>query len=248
MNLFDLQGKKALVTGASNPRGLGRGMAQGLQQAGADVAILGRSETVFDVAEEAGFAPVQADLSNRTELARGFEEAVEVLGTIDILINSHGVQRRDRAERFSLDDWDLVLEVNLTSVFQLCQLAARIMLPKGQGKIINIGSMLTFSGGVRVPAYTASKGGIGQLTKALANEWARHGINVNAIAPGYMATDMNEALLDNPERNRAILGRLPAGRWGTPGDLRGAAVFLASPASDYVHGAIIPVDGGWLAR
>lgn len=248
MNLFDLQGKKALVTGASNARGLGHGMAQGLQQAGAQVAILGRSDTVFDVAEEDGFAPVQADLANRTELARGFREAAEALGTIDILINSHGIQRRDWAERFSLEDWDLVLEINLTSVFELCQLAARIMLPKGHGKIINIASMLTFSGGVRVPAYTASKGGIGQLTKALANEWAGHGINVNAIAPGYMATDMNEALLTDPDRNRAILDRLPAGRWGTPDDLQGTAVFLASPASDYVHGAIIPVDGGWLAR
>jgi 2-deoxy-D-gluconate 3-dehydrogenase len=223
-------------------------MAQGLQQAGAEVAILGRSDSVFDVAEEDGFIPVQADLSHRLELRRGFNESVEALGTLDILINSHGIQRRERAEAFPLDDWDLVLEINLTSVFELCQLAAKIMLEKGYGKIINIASMLTFSGGIRVPAYAASKGGIGQLTKALANEWARQGINVNAIAPGYMATDMNEALVNDPDRNKNILARLPVGRWGTPNDMQGAAIFLASHASDYVHGAIIPVDGGWLAR
>lgn len=248
MNLFDLHGKCALVAGASSPGGLGRGMARGLQQAGADVAILGRSNNVYEVAAGDGFAPIQADLSVRPELQRGFREAVEALGTLDILVNSHGIQRRARAEAFTLEDWDLVLEVNLTSVFELCRLAATVMLEKGYGKIINIASMLTFSGGIRVPAYAASKGGVGQLTKALANEWANEGINVNAIAPGYMATDMNKALVEDPERNEKILSRLPVGRWGRPDDLQGAVVFLASRASDYVHGVIVPVDGGWLAR
>lgn len=248
MNLFDLTGKKALVTGAGNPRGLGRGMAQGLQEAGAEVAILSRSSRVFDVAKEDGFIAVQADLADRSQLKRGFQEVVSKLGTLDILLNNHGTQRRHKAELFPMEEWDLVLEVNLTSVFQLCQLAAHIMLEKGYGKIINIASMMTFSGGITIPAYTASKGGIGQLTKALANEWAGRGINVNAIAPGYMATDLTKALWEDPVRNREILERLPVGRWGKPDDLKGTAVFLASCASDYVHGAVIPVDGGWLSR
>ncbi len=248
MNLFDLTGRKALVTGAGNPRGLGRGMAQGLKEAGAEVAILSRSDTVFQVAEEDGFVPVQADLSDRMDLRRGFQEALDMLGTLDILVNNHGVQRRHAAEAFPVEDWDLVLEVNLTSVFQLCQLAAQVMFEKGYGKIINIASMMTFSGGVNIPAYAASKGGIGQLTKALANEWAGRGINVNAIAPGYMATDLTRALVDDPLRYKQILERIPAGRWGGPDDLKGATVFLAARAADYLHGAVIPVDGGWLAR
>ncbi len=248
MDLFDLTGKKTLVTGAGSPRGLGRGMAQGLQQAGAEVAILSRSARVFDVAKEDGFIAVQADLSDRADLKRGFHEAVERLGTLDILINSHGITRRHKAEVFPIGDWDVVLEVNLTSVFELCQLAAHIMLQKGYGKIINVASMLTFSGGLLVPSYAASKGGVGQLTKALANEWAGRGINVNAIAPGYMATDMTRPLKDDPVRNQQVLNRLPAGRWGTPDDLKGAAIFLASRASDYLHGVILPVDGGWLSR
>ncbi len=248
MDLFDLTGKRALVTGAGSANGLGRGMARGLKEAGAEVAVLSRSNGVFDVARADGFIAVQADLSDRTELVRGFRDAVGKLGTIDILINSHGIQRRHQAESFPIEEWDLVLEVNLTSVFELCKLAARIMLEKGYGKIINVASMLTFSGGVTVPAYAASKGGIGQVTKALANEWAGRGINVNAIAPGYMATDMNRNLMNDPVRNEQILRRLPAGRWGTPEDIKGVAVFLASKASDYLHGAIIPVDGGWLSR
>jgi len=246
--LFDLTGRKALVTGAGRPRGLGRGMAQGLAEAGATVAILSRSERVFAVAEEDGFLGVQADLSDRHELKRGFQEAVAKLGGLDILVNSHGITRRHKAEEFPIEDWDEVIEVNLTSVFQLCQLAGHIMLEKGRGKIINIASMLSFSGGITVPAYAASKGGVAQLTKALANEWAGRGVNVNAIAPGYMATDLTQAILDDPVRNKEILDRLPAGRWGSPADLKGAAIFLASAASDYVHGAVIPVDGGWLAR
>jgi 2-deoxy-D-gluconate 3-dehydrogenase len=228
MNLFDLTGKKALVTGGGSPRGLGRGMARGLKEAGAEVAILSRTERVFAVAKEDGFIPVQADLSDRDDLKRGFDEAVARLGTLDILITSHGIQRRHKAELFPIEDWDRVLEVNLTSVY--------------------IASIATFSGGFTIPAYAASKGGIGQLTKAFANEWAPHGINVNAIAPGYMATDMVTALMDDPVRNQQILERIPAGRWGTPDDLQGTTVFLASRASDYVHGVIIMVDGGWQSR
>ena len=248
MDLFDLTGQKALVTGAGSPRGLGRGMARGLQAAGAEVAILSRSDRVVTVAREDGFIPIQADLSDRADLKRGFREAVQKLGALDILINSHGVQRRHKAEQFPIEDWDMVIEVNLTSIFELCQLAAHIMLEKGYGKIINVASMLTFSGGFNIPAYAASKGGVGQLTKALANEWAGRGINVNAIAPGYLASDLIKPLMDDPVRSRQLLERIPAGRWGAPDDLRGTAVFLASRASDYVHGAIIPVDGGWLAR
>ncbi len=248
MHLFDLTGRKALVTGAGSARGLARAIAQGLKEAGAEVAILDRANTVFDVAQQDGFIPVQADLADRNDLERGFLEAVGKLGTLDVLVNSHGTQRRHKAEEFPLDDWDWVLEVNLTSVFRLCQLAAHIMLQKGYGKIINMASLLSFSGGVTAPAYTASKGGVGQLTKAFANEWACRGINVNAIAPGYMATEMNMALVNDPVRGRQILERIPAGRWGTPNDIKGVAVFLASCASDYMHGTIIPVDGGWLSR
>jgi 2-dehydro-3-deoxy-D-gluconate 5-dehydrogenase len=248
MKLFDLTGRKALVTGAGSVQGLARGIAQGLQAAGAEVAILDRSESVFEVARHDGFHAVQADLGDRLALQRGFEDAVARLGTLDILVNSHGIQRRHQAEIFPLEDWDQVLEINLTSVFQLCQLAARVMIPRRYGKIINIASMLTFTGGITVPAYAASKGGIGQLTKALSNEWVPHGINVNAIAPGYMDTDMNTALKQDATRYQQIIDRIPAGRWGTPADIQGVAVFLASRASDYLCGTVIPVDGGWLAR
>lgn len=248
MELFDLTGKQALVTGAGGPEGLGRAMARGLKEAGATVAILSRSKRVFQVAKEDGFIPIQADLTDRADLKRGFDLAVEKLGTLDILVNSHGVQRRHKAEVFPIEDWDLVLETNLTSVFELCQLAARVMLEKGYGKIINVASMQTFFGGITIPAYAASKGAIGQLTKALANDWAGRGISVNAIAPGYMDTPMNAALISHPQRSVEILARIPAGRWGSPDDMIGAAIFLASSASDYIHGAIIPVDGGWLGR
>ncbi len=192
--------------------------------------------------------PIQADFGDKEQLQRAFEESLAQLGTLDILIVSHGIQRRAPAEEFPLDTWQQVLEVNLTSVFLLNQLAGRVMLAKGRGKIINIASLLSFSGGLTVPAYAAAKGGVGQLTKALSNEWARRGVNVNAIAPGYMATEMNEALINNPARNQQILDRIPAGRWGQPEDMKGAAVFLASSASDYINGVIIPVDGGWMGR
>lgn len=252
VELFDLSGKKALVSGGS--RGLGRGMAEGLLEAGADVAILGQTELVFqtarDLGEQAGRPvwPLQVDLSDRAGVRQVFEAGLEKLGTLDILVVSHGIQRRYPAEEFPLEAWDEVLEVNLTSVFLLDQLAARVMLPKGKGKIINIASLLSFSGGITVPAYAAAKGGIAQLTKALSNEWAGRGVNVNAIAPGYMDTDMNTALLNDPERNRTISERIPAGRWGQPADMKGLVVFLASDASDYVNGVIIPVDGGWMGR
>lgn len=246
--MFDLTGLKALVTGAGNTRGLARGIAQGLRAAGAEVAILDRSESVFEVAQQDGFHAIQADLGNRDALRHGFTDAVARLGTLDILVNGHGIQRRHSAEMFPLEDWDQVIEINLTSVFHLCQLAARVMIPRRHGKIINIASVLTFTGGITVPAYAASKGGIGQLTKALSNDWAPHGINVNAVAPGYMDTNMNTALTQDATRNQQITDRIPAGRWGIPEDLQGVAVFLASRASDYVCGAVIPVDGGWLAR
>lgn len=252
MGLFDLGGRKALVTGGS--RGLGQAIAEGLLEAGARVAILSRSKRILNAAEELEataeqeVVAIQADLSDRGQLSRAFEECLERLGTLDILVVGHGIQRRARAEDFAIEDWDAVLEVNLTSMFLLNQLAGRVMLDRGGGKIVNIASMMSFSGGISVPAYAAAKGGVAQLTKALANEWAGRGVNVNAIAPGYMATDMTGALKADPKRNRSILDRIPAGRWGVPADLKGAAVFLASDASEYVHGVVMPVDGGWMAR
>jgi 2-deoxy-D-gluconate 3-dehydrogenase len=229
-------------------------MAEAMLEARADVALLGRSPRVLSSAKELGnkvgrnVVPIQADLSHRDQLHRAFDECIEKLGALDILIVSHGIQRRHPAEDFPAEDWDEVLEVNLTSMFLLNQLAGRVMLAKGKGKIINIASMMTFFGGFTIPAYAAAKGGVAQLTKAFSNEWAGRGVNVNAIAPGYMATEMNEALIADPERNSMILARIPAGRWGQPDDMKGAAVFLASDASDYISGAIIPVDGGWLGR
>jgi 2-deoxy-D-gluconate 3-dehydrogenase len=247
MKYFDLTGKKTLVTGGS--RGLGRAMAEAVLEAGADIAILGSSDRVFTTAEEMGnVIPIQADLSERNQLHWAFEECVEKLGSLDILIVSHGIQRRYPAEDFPIEDWDHVLEVNLTSMFLLNQLAGRVMLAKGKGKIINIASLLSFLGGITIPAYAAAKGGVTQLTKAFSNEWAGRGVNVNAIVPGYMATEMNQALIANSERNKMILARIPAGRWGRPADMKGVAIFLASDASDYLCGAVIPVDGGWLGR
>jgi 2-deoxy-D-gluconate 3-dehydrogenase len=252
VELFDLTGRKALVTGGS--RGLGRGMAEGLLKAGADVAIMSSSDAIFSAAEalgqEAGrpVHPLQADLSDRAQLRRAFDEGLEKLGALDILVVNHGIQRRSPAEDFPVEEWDMVLEVNLTSMFLLNQLAGRVMLAQGHGKIINVASLLSFSGGFTVLAYAAAKGGVAQLTKALANEWAGRGINVNAIAPGYMATDLNSALIADPVRNRQINARIPAGRWGQPEDLQGIVIFLASEASNYVHGAVILVDGGWMGR
>ena len=253
MNRFDIKGKKAIVTGGT--RGLGHGMAEGLLEEGCEVVIVGSSEGVHRVAEEfrsRGFAchAVQADLGSREQTLACFRSCMELLGgDLDILVNAHGIQRRHQPEEFPLSDWDAVISVNLSSVFVLCQEAGRVMLPKGRGKIINIASMISFFGGQTIPAYAASKGGIAQLTKALSNDWAGKGIQINAIAPGYMATDMNTALMDpaNP-RYQQITDRIPAHRWGTPDDMKGICVFLASPASDYITGAVIPVDGGYLVK
>ncbi len=251
MRMFDLTGKKAIVTGGTG--GLGRSIAEGLHAAGADLALIDVSENVALAAQELEQAGkrgigIRADLRDRADLRRGFDEAVTALKGLDILVNSHGIVNRHRSEEFPMDDWDTLMEINLNSVFLLCQLAGNIMLAQGHGKIINLASMLSFSGGYTVPAYAASKGGVGQLTKALTNEWASHGICVNAIAPGYMDTPMNAKLFSDPTRAPQILARIPAGRWGDPAEIQGLAIFLASDASNYVHGAIIPLDGGFLAR
>jgi len=246
-DLFDLTGRCALVTGGGG--GIGRGLAGALVDAGARVAVLGRSERVDEAARELEGVAVHADLADRDELRRGFEEAVQKLGGLDVLVNSHGIGRASLAVDHELSDWDEVLRVNLTATFELCQLAGRIMIERGSGKIVNIASVLTFQGGIRIPSYAASKGGVGTLTMALANEWASRGVNVNAIAPGYVKTALNARIWrDDPERTAEINARIPAGRWGEPADMAGAVVFLSSRASDYVHGAILAVDGGWLAR
>ena len=252
MTLFDVADRKAIVTGGT--RGLGHGMAEALLEQGAEVVVFGSGETATKVAEAFqtrglrchGLAVDLADDASRRD---GFDRALEKLGgRLDILVNSAGVQRRHKSEAFPLDDWSAVIEVNLTAVFALCQMAGRVMLDQGHGKIINVASLLSFFGGYTVPAYAASKGGVAQLTKALANEWAGRGINVNALAPGYMATEMNTALIADAGRNAEISARIPAHRWGTADDMKGPLLFLASSASDYVNGAVIPVDGGYLGR
>jgi 2-deoxy-D-gluconate 3-dehydrogenase len=252
LDQFSLKDKTALVTGSS--RGLGAGIALALAEAGAQVAVHG-SRAVPVATEQmlrkaAGSTPfsVVGDVSKADVCARLIDEVVAHFGGIDILVNNAGTIRRAPAVEHSDEDWQLVIETNLTSVFRLTKHAGKHMLARGSGKIINIASMLTFQGGITVPGYAAAKGGVGQLTKAFANEWASKGINVNAIAPGYMATDNTEALRADPVRSRQIMERIPAGRWGTPEDLAGAAVFLASRASDYMHGHVLVVDGGWLSR
>jgi 2-deoxy-D-gluconate 3-dehydrogenase len=249
-SLFSLAGNVALVTGAS--RGLGAGMALGLATAGADV-VLHASTPPRDTAEAVTrlgrrAATLAADLGDPSAPARLAAEALAVYGRIDILINNAGVIRRQPAAEHGDEDWDAVIEVNLSSVFRLSRAVGRHMLERGSGKIINVASLLSFQGGVTVPGYAAAKGGVAQLTKALANEWAGRGVNVNAIAPGYMVTEVTSALRADEVRRRQIGERIPAGRWGTPADLAGAAVFLASAASDYVNGHVLAVDGGWLAR
>ncbi|HUT53409.1 MAG TPA: SDR family oxidoreductase [bacterium] len=254
MDLFDLSGKKALVTGGSY--GLGKAMAEALIEAGAAVGLVDVSNelaaTVSELLAKGGpqrrVAGITADLIDRAARRRAFDEFIAAFGTIDIIVNNAGIQRRHRAEDFPIEDWDQVIELNLTAVFDLCQMAGRVMLQKGAGKIINVASLLSFTGGLTVPAYAAAKGGVAQLTKALANEWAARGVNVNALAPGYMDTPLNTALKNDPARSRQILERIPAARWGVPADLKGAVVFLASRASDYVHGAVLAVDGGFLGR
>jgi len=247
LDLFRLDGHTAIVTGAS--RGLGAAMAIALAEAGADVAIVARGDlraTATSI-EKLGrrVIPIEADLENRASVDRIIEHAPDA----DILVNNAGIIRRAALLDYSDADWDAVIEVNLRSVFMLSQRFARTLAEKKRGgRIINVASMLSFQGGIRVPAYTAAKSGLLGLTRAMANELAPMGIHVNAIAPGYMATDNTQALRDDPQRSRDILARISAGRWGTPDDLKGAVVYLASEASAYVHGTVIAVDGGWLAR
>jgi 2-deoxy-D-gluconate 3-dehydrogenase len=244
---FELTGQRALVTGGGG--GLGQGIVEALAGAGARIAVLGRSETADEAAAAVDGIGIRADLSDRAQLRRGFSEAVAALGGLDVLVSCHGNVHAAPALELTLEDWDDTIEVNLTSVFELCQLAGALMVPRGAGKIITIASMLSFQGGFGAAAYAASKGGVAQLTKALANEWAGSGVNVNAIAPGYVKTPLNRHIWrDDPARSDAVLARLPAGRWGEPADLAGAVVFLASRAADYVHGIVLPVDGGWLGR
>jgi len=248
---FRLDGKCALVTGAG--QGLGQGMAVALAEAGADVGgvdIVAMDETRARV-EAAGrrFAAIAQDLRGTAAARRAVGEAAKALGRLDILVNNAGIIRRADSIDFTEADWDDVIDLNLKSVFFLAQAAARQFLAQGGGgKIVNVASLLSFQGGIRVPSYTAAKSGVAGLTRLLANEWAPKGINVNAIAPGYMATANTAPLRADAVRSAEILGRIPAGRWGQPADLAGAVVFLCSAAADYVHGAVIPVDGGWLAR
>jgi 2-deoxy-D-gluconate 3-dehydrogenase len=252
VNPFDLSGRVALVTGAS--RGIGAGLARALARAGAHVALHASRTEPAAVAAAIGSehgvetACFVADLERRAETATLIPRTLERFGRLDVLVNNAGIIRRAAANEFSDADWDAVLEVDLSSVFALCRGAGRHMLERGSGKIINIASILSFQGGIRVPAYAAAKGAVAQLTKALANEWAGRGVNVNAIAPGYIRTDNTQALQDDAVRSRQIQDRIPAGRWGEPDDLAGAVVFLASNASDYVHGHLLAVDGGWMGR
>lgn len=251
LDLFDLHGKKAIVTGAA--AGLGQKIAQGLAEAGAAVTIIDRIDETEKIAasmsvDNLTFYGVQADLLDRSSLKSGFDSAVEKLGGLDILVNNAGMQVRGPAEDIPLDKWDRLVELNVTAVFEMSQLAAKQMSPQGGGKIINVASMLSFFGGLNCCPYAASKGAVAQLTKAFSNEWASRGINVNAIAPGYMNTALNTKLMADPERYNEITQRIPANRWGLPDDLKGTVIFLASKASDYVTGAIIPIDGGYLSR
>ena len=250
MTPFDLSHRVAIVTGANT--GIGQAIAIALATAGADVALVGRTPAEDTAAAIRALGRraliVSADLSSIEPVQRIVDETVAGLGGLDILVNNAGIIRRADAVDFTEEDWDAVVDTNLKSVFFLCQAAGRHMIATGKGRIINIASMLTFQGGIRVPSYTASKSGIGGLTKLLANEWAKHGVTVNAIAPGYIATNNTAALQADAARNTAILDRIPAGRWGDPADLGGAAVFLASDAAAYVQGHILAVDGGWLAR
>lgn len=249
-NPFDLTGKVAIVTGANT--GIGQGIAVALAQAGADIALVARRdpEETVKMVEEAGRRAhvVMADLSSIEPCGRIVAETVAALGTVDILVNNAGIIRRNDALDFTEEEWDSVVDTNLKVLFFLSQAAGRHMVDNGGGSVINIASMLTFQGGIRVASYTASKSGVGGLTKLLANEWAGRGITVNAIAPGYIATNNTAALQADENRNRQIMERIPAGRWGEPSDLGGAAVYLASAASRYVQGHILAVDGGWLAR
>ena len=249
-NPFDLHGKIAIVTGANT--GIGQGIALALAQAGASIAAVGRSpmDETRSLIEAAGtpFIEIKADLGTIEPVSTIIETTIRSLGGLDILVNNAGIIRRNDAIDFTEEDWDAVMDTNLKSAFFLSQAAARHMLGNGHGKIVNIASLLSFQGGIRIPSYTASKSGLAGITRLLACEWAAKGINVNAIAPGYFVTNNTTALREDQDRSAQILARIPAARWGDPSDIGGAAVFLASKASDYVHGTVLPVDGGWLAR
>jgi 2-dehydro-3-deoxy-D-gluconate 5-dehydrogenase len=247
---FDLGGKTAIVTGANT--GLGQAIAIALAEAGADVALVGRSDAGETERAIAALGreslSLREDLGSTEPIPRIVERVMEWRGRIDILVNNAGIIRRADAVDFTEADWDAVMNVNLKTVFFLSQAAARVMIAQGGGKIVNIASLLSFQGGIRIPSYTASKSGLAGLTRLLACEWAAKGVNVNAIAPGYFVTNNTEALRADADRSAAILARIPAGHWGRPEEIGGAAVFLASPAADYIHGVVLPVDGGWLAR
>jgi 2-dehydro-3-deoxy-D-gluconate 5-dehydrogenase len=249
---FDLSGKRAVVTGAR--RGIGLAMADALAGAGADiVAVSAHLEASGSAVEQVvqghgrRFEGHQVDFARRAAVM-DFARRVTADAPVDILVNNAGTIRRSPAAEHSDEDWDHVLAVNLSAPFLLCRQIGATMIERGSGKIILVASLLSFQGGVMVPGYTAAKSGLAGLTRALANEWSGRGVNVNAVAPGYIETDNTQALRDDPDRRRAILDRIPAGRWGRPDDLSGATIFLAAPASDYVHGAVLPVDGGWLGR
>jgi 2-dehydro-3-deoxy-D-gluconate 5-dehydrogenase len=253
LDSFRLDGKVALVTGAN--RGLGQAMALALGEVGADIVGVNRTGDAEETSQQIEalgrrYLSIATDLNQTTvhDLTAIVGRTVQEMGRLDILVNNAGIVRRTPALDYSEEDWDAVIQINLKAAFFLAQAAARVMVKQGQGKIINVASMLSYQGGILVPSYTSAKSGLMGLTRALANEWASLGINVNAIAPGYMATDNTTALRADENRNAAIMARIPAGRWGQPDDLKGAVVFLASSASDYMHGATIPVDGGWLAR
>ena len=251
-NMFDLSGRAAVVVGGMGD--LGKSMVTALVEAGAKVAVIDLPQKLVEISDMPAkiakhLYPVEGNIADRERVESSFAEALDKIGgRVDILLNAAGIQRRHPCEEFPLSDWDLVLEINLTAVFRYCQLAALNMIAHGSGKIINIASMLSFFGGYTVPAYSASKGGVAQLTKAFANEWAGKGLNINAIAPGYMDTNLNVNLVNDPNRSTEILARIPQHRWGLGEDLKGAVVFLASSASDYINGAIIPVDGGYMGR
>ncbi|MBX9967154.1 SDR family oxidoreductase [Priestia aryabhattai] len=251
VDLFSLDGKVAAITGAT--RGIGRSMAIALAEAGSDIALLQRSKEFLGVKEEIERLGrkcfiINCDLENASEVSEAISSVVAYFGKLDILVNNAGIQRRSPAVDFAEEDWDAVMNVNLKTVWLLCQQAGRQMLKQGSGKIINMASLLSYQGGITVPAYAAAKGGVAQLTKALSNEWAAKGVNVNGIVPGYIATDMNEALINDETRSRQIIERIPAGRWGQADDFKGAVVFLASDASAYIHGHLLAIDGGWLGR
>lgn len=251
MDLFRLDGKVAIVTGAT--RGIGRAAAVGLAEAGADVVVLGNArapEETQKAITKIGrrCLAFQGDLIDKAFRDKVVDETLATWGHVDILVNNAGTTVRTPAVDFADADWDRVIDVNLTAVFRMCQRVGREMLRQGSGKIINMASLQSFTGGITIPAYAASKGGVAQITKALANEWARKNVNVNAIAPGYILTELTQPLYDDPVRSKEIIDRIPVQRWGRPEDMKGAVIFLAAPASDFVHGHIMLVDGGWMGR